>query len=98
MKKLKYFYLENVYISSITKNMCNNSPDSTHILDDTPVIKNSNLYNNQLMKNLSYKQKLQLLRLFFSVVLITVIGLCIFLFTQESSSTNMVENSSIIIP
>lgn len=77
--------------------MCNNSPDSTHILDGTSV-KDSHLYNNQLMKNLSYKQKLQLLRLFFSVVLITVIGLCIFLFTQESSSTNMVENSSIIIP
>ena len=78
--------------------MGNNSPNSTHILDGTPVIKKSHLYDNQLCKNLSYKQKLQLIRLFFSVVLITVIGLCIFLFTQESSSTNIVGNSSIIIP
>jgi len=77
--------------------MGHNLLDGTHVLDDPPV-KKSQLYDNQLCKNLSYKQKLQLMRLFFSVVLIVVIALCVFLFTQDSSSTNIDVNSSTTVP
>ena len=67
--------------------MENNSPDSTHIQDNITVINDTHLYNNQLKKNLSYKQKIQLTRFLFSIILMALIGLCLFLVTQESSST-----------